>query len=332
MNAIKALLTANSDILQDIIESYGFCNIKQHKDVIKFAFDEDSKGSCVLNVNTLQYTRWSDDTHGDIFTAIMNKTGMSFKDTIQELKGKLNLSDIEVDIPTNKKDNIFQILNNEIRTIMGQNVYTQYDINRYEPIISTMFRRDGINIATQCEFDIRYDDGTDRIVIFWKDIDGKIVGNTARANWKIKDGYPYKYLSLMPFNKREHLFGLYENKEFIQKSGYCVLVEAEKSTLQAHSFDFRSMCSLGMSHIDKKQIDLLYGIGIRNIILAYDEDKHIIEYLSKKSDINKWYPDVQVYAIYDKEKKYLKLGSKNSPTDLGRDVFEKLFKECLIKI
>ncbi|MGL5188236.1 MAG: hypothetical protein ACRC7S_01100, partial [Cetobacterium sp.] len=165
-----------------------------------------------------------------------------------------------------------------------------------------------------------------------RDIDGNIVGNTARANWEIPKNYDYKYISLMPFNKREHLYGLHENKEHIIKSGYCVLVEAEKSTLQAHSFGFRSITSVGMSHIDKQQVKLLYDLGIRMVILAYDEDKHMIEYIKRATDIHTWFPDMQVYAMYDKEKKYLQLGSKKSPTDMGIEIFEKMFENCLTKI
>lgn len=329
MEAIKALLTSNENQIVDLIDAYGFCNITPCGDSIKFAFDDESKGSCVIKTDTLQYTRWSNNTHGDIVTAIMHKMNFSFKEAVFDIKTKLGLSTnsniVLVSKPTRKS--IFSILKDNLKMIKGTFEYTQYDINKYQPIISTMFRRDNIFLNTQCMFDIRYDKETDRIVIFWKDINGKIVGNTARANWEIAKDYPYKYLSLMPFNKKNYLFGLYENKEYIKKSGYCVLFEAEKSTMQCHSFGFRSCASVGSSHVDKLQVELLYNLGIRNIILAYDEDKHIIEYLKVKGDIAEWYPDMNVYALYDREKQYLKLGSKKSPSDLGLEVFQNLFNK-----
>lgn len=332
MEVIKSLLIGDVHRIENLIESYGFCNIRSDSKHIKFAFDEESRGSCMVSIDSLSYVRWSTENRGDIVTAIMEKTGMLFKEAVIDVKNKLGISDLEIKVEKREEESIFKTLLEQIKFICGDTIYTQHEINKYKPIISTMFRYDGINIATQCEFDIRYDEDSDRVVILWRNIKGEIVGNTARANWQIPKNYDFKYLSLMPFNKREHLYGLYENKEHIIKSGYCVLVEAEKSTLQAHSFDFRSIASLGMSHIDQKQIKLLYDLGIRNVILAYDEDKHIIEYIKRATDIRKWFPDMEVYAMYDKEKKYLPLGSKKSPTDMGLEIFKKMFENCLTKI
>lgn len=332
MEAIKALLCGDANKIEDIIRSYGFSNVHSNSKRVMFAFDDDSKGSCQVDINSLSYVRWSDDTHGSLINAIMSKTGMYFKDAIIDLKNKLGISNQTIHIKKREDNCIFKDLNDKLHLIVGDNVYSDLDIKKYKPIISKMFRDDGINIATQCEFDIRYDEESDRVVILWRNIKGEIVGNTARANWKISKDYKYKYISLLPFNKREHLFGLYENKEYIKNAGYCVLVEAEKSTLQAHSFGFRPICSVGMSHIDKCQIKLLYDLGIRCVILAYDEDKHIIEYIKRSNDIKSWFPDMEIYAIYDKDKKYLPLDSKNSPTDMGEEMFKKLFENCMQKI
>lgn len=333
MQQIKSILIGNPDNIINLISQYGFCNIKSKNKYVTFAFDDMSNGSCMIDINTLNYTRWSNNTHGDIITAIMHKTGMNFKDTVDDIYLKMNIKhDSSYDNIQFNQDCIFKDLLCDIKDIVGQNVYTQYQIDKYKPIISTMFRKDGIDIGTQCDWDIRYDEETDRIVIFWRNIDGDVVGCTARANWVIDKDYHFKYISLLPFNKRQFLFGLDKNKDYIKQSGYCVLVEAEKSTLQAYTFGFRSICSVGMSYISKEQIQLLYDLGIRQVILAYDEDKHIIEYIKRASDIKEWFNDMQVYAIYDKEHEFLEVGSKDSPTDNGKEIFQKLFEKCLIKI
>lgn len=332
MEVVRTLLSGDVQRIENIIESYGFCNIRSNSKSVMFAFDDESRGSCMLDINDLKFTRWSDETRGDILTVIMHKTGMNFKEALIDIRNKLGISDEKINIKKREDNCIFKELLDDLKGVHGNTIYTQYDVDKYKPIISTAFRRDGINIETQCEFDIRYCEESDRIVILWKDICGKVVGNTARANWQIPKNYDYKYLSLMPFNKREHIYGLYENREFILKSGYCVLFEAEKSTMQSHSFGFRACGSVGMSHIDKKQIQLLYDIGIRVVILAYDEDKHIIEYIKRANDIRSWFPDMQVYALYDENKTYLPSGSKNSPTDMGFEVFNKIFENCLKSI
>ena len=333
MQQIKSILTSNANAIIDLIEQYGFCNIKSNNKYVTFAFDEISKGSCMIEINTLQYTRWSDGTHGDIITAIMHKTNMNFKDTINDVYSKLGLShNSKFDNIKIQHNCIFKDLLGDIGSVIGNNVYTQYQVDQYKPIISDMFRKDGIDLGTQIDWDIRYDNDSDRVVILWKNIKGEVVGNTARANWKIDKDYRWKYISLMPFDKKQYLFGIDKNKEFIKQSGYCVLVEAEKSTLQAYTFGFRSICSVGMSYVSKEQIKILYDLGIRNIILAYDEDKHIIEYIKRATDIKSWFDDVEVYALYDKNKEFLPIGSKKSPTDQGLEIFKNLFDKCLIKI
>lgn len=333
MQQIKSILTSNANAIIDLIEQYGFCNIKSNNRYVTFAFDDNSKGSCMIEIDTLQYTRWSDGTHGDIITAIMHKTNLSFRDVINDVYIKLGLSHNNKfnNIPI-KHNCIFKDLLGDISGVAGKNIYTQHQVDRYKPIISDMFRKDGIDLGTQIDWDIRYDNDSDRVVILWKNINGEVVGNTARANWKIDKDYRWKYISLMPFDKKQYLFGIDKNKDYIKQSGYCVLVEAEKSTLQAYSFGFRSICSVGMSYVSKEQVGILYKLGIRNIILAYDEDKHIIEYIKRATDIKSWFDDIEVYAIYDKNKEFLKIGSKNSPTDQGLETFQKLFNKCLIKI
>ena len=40
--------------------------------------------------------------------------------------------------------------------------------------------------------------------------------------------------------------------------------------------------------------------------------------------------DCKIGFIYDKNNKYMPKGSKVSPSDLGKNIFEKLISECLI--
>ena len=118
MEAIKSLLCGDVNRIEDIVGLYGFSNIRSNGKRIMFAFDDESKGSCQIDINTLSYVRWSDDTHGDIITAIMNKTGMCFKDTIIDIKNKLGISNQNIVI-TKRTDNcIFKSLNDKLNSIV----------------------------------------------------------------------------------------------------------------------------------------------------------------------------------------------------------------------
>ena len=40
--------------------------------------------------------------------------------------------------------------------------------------------------------------------------------------------------------------------------------------------------------------------------------------------------DIKIKVMIDKENKYMKKGSKVSPSDQGKEIFEKLCDECII--
>ncbi len=121
MQQIKSILIGNPDNIINLISQYGFCNIKSKNKYVTFAFDDMSNGSCMIDINTLNYTRWSNNTHGDIITAIMHKTGMNFKDTVDDIYLKMNIKhDSSYDNIQFNQDCIFKDLLCDIKDIVGR--------------------------------------------------------------------------------------------------------------------------------------------------------------------------------------------------------------------
>lgn len=331
---VKARLMGQSEELVQLLHDYEFHNIVGGNR-ITFAFDDTSKGSCKLDVETLAYRRWSDGSHGDIFTLIQAKTGCSFKEALMDLRSKLGITSSSYSmtkVETVSKHDLFGGMFDRMQSLMGEAIYSDRDIDKFEKIISQTFRHDGIGVMTQDDFDIRYDKETDRIVILWRNVDGEVVGCNARKNKDMPEDYKYKYLSLLPFAKGHHLFGLFENYMDIKDSKTVAIFEAEKSTLQADTFGVNTCVSLGCSSMRREQADLLYNTGARNWILCFDDGIEYLHYVNTSMQIKEWHSDVNVYAMYDRENKYIKEGSKDSPTDNGLEVFTDLMKECIIKL
>jgi DNA primase len=331
---VKMKLSNNKELIIELLEKYGFCNFSG-SEYLSFAFDNESTGSCKLNIETLHFNRWSTGDSGDIITAIMLKTGLSFKEALSELRCYLGISDemcsmTKVDVK--KQSELFCGLLCNMEELRGEKIYTAREVDRFEPIISTVFRQDGINIFTQHEFDIRYDKNTDRIVILWKDLQGNVVGCNARSNYDFSDDYKYKYISLLQFHKSNFLYGLYENQHNIRNDGIAFIFEAEKSVLQCASFNMRNAVSLGCSTIKKEQAMLLKDCNTKKIVLAFDEGIEYLHYVNTASKIKEWLENVEIYMLYDKNNEYLERGSKNSPVDLGENVFNELLKKCLTKL
>lgn len=331
---IKTKLAGDMEAITQLLHDYEFHNIVGGSK-ITFAFDDSSKGSCKLDIETLNYKRWSDGSSGDIFTLIQTKVGCSFKEALLDLRKRLGITNCSYNIAkkeTISKCKLFDGMFNHINSLKGETIYNKREVDKFEKIISDTFRHDGIGIITQDDFDIRYDKETDRIVILWRNLDGEVVGCNARKNKDMPDDYKYKYLSLLPFSKGRHLFGLYENYIDIKESKTVAIFESEKSVLQADSMGMNTCVGIGCSSVRKEQIALLKDANVENIILAFDEGIEYIHYINTAANIKEVYPEVNVYAMYDKKNEYLEKGSKKSPTDSGIDIFKGLMEKCLIKI
>jgi hypothetical protein len=83
------------------------------------------------------------------------------------------------------------------------------------------------------------------------------------------------------------------------------------------------------------QVDLLLSLGVKEIIIAFDKqfqnsgDEEFQRWTKKLTDIHKKYsPKVQISFMFDKENNILP--QKTSPTELGKEVFMRMFKERIM--
>ena len=142
----------------------------------------------------------------------------------------------------------------------------------------------------------------------------------------------FKYIPLIPFPKHKYLYGLYQNKEHIKESKEVYIFESEKSVLLGDSLNYRNFLALGGNSISTTQVEQILKLGVNKIVICLDEglDTEIIKKDIKTINECLFMRDCKVGFILDKDNKYLPKGGKDSPIDLGKDVFEGLLKDCLI--
>ncbi len=193
---------------------------------------------------------------------------------------------------------------------------------------------DGISEKTMDKFNIRYSIPQNKIIIPHYNINGELVGIRGRAlnEWEIEN--VGKYMPVQIENKwyshplSLNLYGLNLTKNNIKQNGICFLFEAEKSVMQMESFH-RPNCSAAVcgSQFNKHALKILVKeCHPQEIILCFDKEELPNEeiYFNKLYSIGKRYQDYANFSfIYDMEN-LLKL--KDSPTDKGEEVFEKLLK------
>lgn len=256
-----------------LLEQLGFVNIVEHNNLFQFSWYEGAnpKGSCVYK-DTMTFSYWSKNIHGDLIDLIKAKMGCDFKKALNIFYSITNKISIEF-----KHRNIYEEFLGTIKVKKYKTYdYSDYDI--YPPCVSNVFLEDNVGALSQMFFDVRIDEESNRIIFPVKDLNGDIVGVLGRYNSSNVPSNIAKYLPIIPYEKKLFLFGAYENRDFLHDT--IIMVESEKSVMKAFSMGFRNVVALGGNYFSSDKYRILYDLKPKTIILALDEgldDKHIID-------------------------------------------------------
>ena len=222
-----------------------------------------------------------------------------------------------------------------------QTVYSSIStgyLNCYDNTYHQSWIDDGISIKTMKNNNIKYCVKDHQIIIpHYHGVTGELIGircrNLMPEPLAEKKKYMPVYLQGISFAHAlgGNLYGLHRNRNAIKRLRKAMIVESEKSVMQCETMyredNFTvATCS---SNITNMQRDMLLDCDIDEIILAFDKDFLIDseDYSKKMVTIcklaQKFAPYVRVYVIEDQDGL---LDLKDSPTDKGQEVLEKLMK------
>ena len=280
-------------------------------------------------LNVINETR-ANNRNSDLMGLVSYTKGLNYIDTIRYLHSILKLNNI--DISKLDYENI-EIDNTEIEKEQEEKRKAEYqkalarDIKLYDSgrkSITVDWLKQGIVYMAIEKFDIRISNDNSQILIPIKNTDGEIMGinkRTTRTAAEMEMFNIPKYQLTSGFNKSDYIYGLYENENSIKEKGYCVIFEGCKSVLQRATMqDNTSLALLGHS-ISDRQAEILASLNLNEIVIAFDKDvvKEEIEFYCYKL-IEYGVPKVSY--IYNSDNL---LNSKDSPTDKGNKVYQKLF-------
>ena len=197
---------------------------------------------------------------------------------------------------------------------------------------------DGISKQAMDNFNILYSIPQNKIIIPHYNIDNELVGVRGRAlnEWEVEN--IGKYMPIQIEGKwyshplSLNLYGLNKTKENIKETGICFIFEAEKSVLQMDSFD-RPNCAAAVcgSQFNKFALKILVqNCHPNEIVVCFDKEELPGQdtYFYKLYNLCKKYRNYANFSfIYDMEGL---LDLKDSPTDKGEDIFEKLLQRRVI--
>lgn len=332
---VNEALSADEDVVRGILEELGFTQLTFDacKRTFRFAREEGrNPTSMVLNLDTLSFHCFSTNSKGNLYTLIMQRKDMNFPNALKWAADYAGLDkeeyDIDIQLPFG---GFFQGLVREIsEPEFSMKTYDKSELDEYKGFYNTMFLKDGISFESQEKFDIGYDALSNRVTIPIYSLDNKLIGIMGRYNGKCEK--EERWLPIIPCSRSLAIYGFNENYQSIQEKGMAVIFESEKSVMQCHSFGCNIALATSGCHISDTQAKHIKSLFLPKIILAYDEglsEEDIIAEAEKLKMDNQIYKN-QVGYIYDREHKYLPEGSKASPSDLGKEIFVKLIKECVV--
>lgn len=332
---VNEALSSDEDIVREILEELGFTQLTFDacKRTFRFAREEGrNPTSVVLNLDTLSFHCFSTNSKGNLYTLIMQRKDINFPTALKWAADFAGLDkeeyDIDIKLPFG---GFFRGLVREIsEPEFSMKTYNESELDEYKGFYNTMFLEDGILFESQEKFHIGYDVLSNRVTIPIYSLDNKLIGIMGRYNGKC--AHEERWLPIIPCSRSLTIYGFNENYQSIQEKGMTVIGESEKFVLQTDSFGCHIALATSGCHISDTQAKHIKSMFLPKIILAYDEgleEEDIITEAEKLKMNNQIYKN-QVGYIYDREHKYLPEGSKASPSDLGKEVFSKLVKECVV--
>lgn len=333
LSEIKEQLLEQPDAIIEILEHFDFEHITLSNREIRFA--RDHKGGKNISIRLernecLYVSDWARAVSADIFSYIIQEKGVTFREVIQKTKQVLNLSN---DWKPKQKHQLFGGIysnvtcsNKEIRL----KTYDENMLDQYEQCGNLKFLHDGISLEAQRFWDVRFSIECNSIIIPIRNEYGDLVGAKARINWCPQEGES-KYYYPVPVQMSQVLYGYAENYQYLYGNDV-VLVESEKSVMQAWSFGVRNVVALGSHSLSEKQSKLLLQLQPKRIIIAMDEGLDL-EQTQHNADTIKNLCTMFIPEIwYWDSDQDLDIDPKSSPTDIGKDKYKEIMQEQLVRI
>lgn len=333
LNKIKEQLIEQPEKLIELLEYFSFEHINHRNTEIRFARSSEGGSNISIRLKNNPYccvADWSRSICTDIISYIIREKSVEFKEVLQAAKTILGLSS---DWRPQKQRLLFGGIYSNLSCKNREITLKTYDdsvLDKYEQVGNVRFLRDGISLDAQRFFDIRFSVEDNAIILPLHNEMGDLIGAKARTNYTPEEG-DSKYYYPIPTQVSQTLYGYSKNYEYLYGNDV-IVVESEKSVMQGYTFGVRNIVALGSSSVSEKQSKLLLQLQPTRIILAFDEGLEF-EQIQRNADMIKsccsmfeteiWYWDA------DQD---LDISPKSSPTDSGKEKFDEIMEEQLVRI
>ena len=328
-----------NNFIPTILEELGCHHIRKKDGYFQCANPDGDNVTAVCvyektNLTTINYTRDipnGKNIHTDLISLVEFYKNETFPYAVKWICDVLDIdyySNLDEDLPKSlqltKMLVEMQSVDTESETEKPLKPISEKILSYFKPYVNDMFNEDGVSYETQAEFEIGYDEFTNRITIPIRDDLGNLVGVKARYFYRQVPEDEQKFMYIEKCARSQILYGLYKTINFIKRAQRVFVTEAEKGVQQLYDKGYFEAVATGGSKISKSQIDKLTRLCVP-IIFVFDKD------ITKEEldDIASRFIDgTEVYALIDT---ISILNEKESPTD-NISKFEQLLEKCMYRL
>ena len=328
-----------NNFIPTILEELGCHHIRKKDGYFQCANPDGDNTTAVCvyentSLTTINYTRDisnGKNIHTDLISLVEFYKNETFPYAVKWICDVLDIdyySNLDEDLPKSlrltKMLVEMQSVDTESETEKPLKPISEKILSYFKPYVNDMFNEDGVSYETQAEFEIGYDEFTNRITIPIRDDLGNLVGVKARYFYRQVPEDEQKFMYIEKCARSQILYGLYKTINFIKRAQRVFVTEAEKGVQQLYDKGYFEAVATGGSKISKSQIDKLTRLCVP-IIFVFDKD------ITKEEldDIASRFIDgTEVYALIDT---IGILNEKESPTD-NISKFEQLLEKCMYRL
>ena len=328
-----------NDLIPKILKELGCHHIRKKDGYFQCANPDGDNVTAVCvyentNLTTINYTRDisnGKNIHTDLISLVEFYKNETFPYAVKWICDVLDIdyySNLDEDLPKSlqltKMLVEMQSVDTEAETEKPLKPIPEKILSYFKPYVNDMFNEDGVGYDTQVEFEIGYDEFTNRITIPIRDDLGNLVGVKARYFYRQVPEDEQKFMYIEKCARSQILYGLYKTINFIKKAQRVFVVEAEKGGQQLYDKGYFEAVATGGSKISRNQIDKLTRLCVP-IIFVFDKDitKEELDNIASR-----FIDGTEVYALIDT---IGILNEKESPTD-DISKFEQLLERCMYRL
>ena len=334
ISELKKQLLEDPENICTLLEEFDFAHITLKRNEIRFARNSDGGQNIRIkleNNNYLNVTDYARSEHCDIVSYIIKEKHTDFRTILTAIKRILHLSDDWR--PQSNKREIFGGIYSRIinKTKPQPKVYDESILNDYPKVGNTRFLKDHLSLESQRRFEIMYNVETDRIVIPIRNTFGDLCGTKCRRNYDTDNEDDPKYIFEYPCQKSLILYGAYQNYPWLYGSDKIFIFEAEKSVIAADSYGYQNTVSIMGNVLSEYQAKELLSLNAKEYVFLLDEGLDLGITFQNAKILKECAAMRDIQISYFDWTESLSVGEKESPTDSGKEIFEYIIENELVK-